>query len=695
MKKTIIFFFTILVAFNLTAKQNSKLKTQELKVEPTFWWTDMYNPILQVMIYGKNISNAEISINHPGVELVEKKLTNNPNYVFLYLNIKDAKAGFFNIELKNDRQKRTIKYELKERTPNSANRETFSEKDNVYLIMPDRFVNGNPQNDNVEGYAQGVDRSGLGFRQGGDIEGMIQKMPYLADLGITALWTTPLLENNDTEYSYHHYGATDYYKIDPRLGTNDDYLRLSKAARENGIKLIIDIVPNHCGSGHWWMKDIPAKDWFNMWDTYTSSNYRMTAWTDPHVSQADLHRLTHGWFSHNMPDFNLNNPLLFDYLTQAYIFWIERAEIAGMRIDTYPYNDIQVAAKFVQTIRDEYPKMNVVGECWVKTPAETAYYQSGNNNKDGFDSRLQSVMDFVLKDKLQEAFKEGEGWDTGMAKFYSHLAQDFVYPNPNFIMNFVDNHDIDRLSTAYESINEYKMALAMLVTVRGYPQIYYGNEIMLEGIAGSYEGHRYTFPGGWADDKRDAFTREGRTKNENEVFDYLKALLNYRKDNPVLQNGKMMQFIPENDIYVFFRYNDEKTVMVICNNNDREMTLDTKRFTERIKDFEMGVEITNGNWIDVKEEIKLPEKTVIVLELISDSKNKTLVGDEIMDYFKTKFSYDAKLFVVDGLPYEIDSLKNLQIKLSEIKSVNFLKPETINQVFEKQRDKGMILIRTK
>ncbi len=433
--------------------QNSNAYTcknkPNIKVEPTYWWVGMKNPNLQIMLYGKDIAKYKVSIEKDSnVQLLKTEKTDNPNYLFVYVNIpKTTKKEFFNIELKKTFSKKIIKYELKKRIPNSAERESFSEKDNVYLIMPDRFANGNPKNDSITGYHQGVDRKNLGKRHGGDIEGMIQKMPYLADLGITTLWTTPLLENNDTQYSYHHYACTDYYKIDPRLGTNDDYLRLSQTAKKNGIKLIIDIVPNHCGGKHWWLKDIPAKDWFNHWKTYTSSNYRMNLWTDPHASKSDLHRLTNGWFAPNMPDLNLNNPLLFDYLKQAYIYWIERAQISGIRVDTYPYNDIHTAARFIQSIRDEYPKMNVVGECWVKTPAEIAYFQSGNNNKDKFDSRLQSVMDFVLKDKLTEAFNEKESWETGMIKFYNHFAQDFVYANPNFIMNFVDNHDIDRYTT--------------------------------------------------------------------------------------------------------------------------------------------------------------------------------------------------------------------------------------------------------
>lgn len=625
MKKILYIFFSIFFLFQFpidaTIQKVSQGGFRGLQhIEPTYWWTNMHHSTLQIMLHGKDVAKCNVSINYPGISIADKKLTDNPNFIFLYINIsKETKAGFFSIVLncKTEKEQQIIFYELKERKPNSAERESFSEKDNVYLLFPDRFVNGNPQNDSVKGYIQGVNRTNLSFRQGGDIEGIIQKIPYLADLGITALWTTPFFDDNDTNYSYHHYASTDYYKIDPRLGTNDDYLRLSQTASKYGIKMIIDVVPNHCGGSHWWVKDLPAKDWFNTWDKYTSSNYRITAWTDPYASEADRYKLTHGWFAPNMPDLNLNNPLLFDYLRQAYIFWIEKADIAGMRVDTYPYNDIHVASKFIKSIQDEYPKMNVVGECWVKSPAETAYYQSGNNNKDGFDSHLQSVMDFVLKDKLSEVFNENEGWDSGTARFYSHFAQDFVYPNPNMIMNFVDNHDIDRYSTSVKGdAQKYKMGLAMLIASRGYPQIYYGTEIMIDGIPGDYQGHRFDFPGGWSDDKRNAFTAEGRTDKENEVFDYLKSLLNYRKNNAVLQSGKMTQFISENGMYVFFRHNAEKMVMVICNNNEKETVLNTKRFAECTKNYKSGKEITSGEISDIQNQISIKAKTVMLLELI-------------------------------------------------------------------------------
>ena len=613
MKKTILFIIILLAAIHIYAKNPSLVQ----RVEPSYWWIDMKKPEFQLMIYGNGISTAEISINYPGVTISRKEITDNPNYVFIYLNITEKTLpGKFNIAIFKDKKKQTIVYELKKRREGSAARKSFTEADAIYLLMPDRFANGSPSNDSIPGYYQGVHREIAGARHGGDIDGIISKIPYLADLGITTLWTTPLFEDNDTQYSYHQYSCTDYYKIDPRLGNNEDYLRLSETCHQNGLKLIIDVVPNHCGWKHWWMNDLPAKNWLNTWPTYTSSNYRMTAWTDPHASESDLYKLTHGWFAPNMPDLNLQNPLLFDYLRQVYTFWIETANIDGMRVDTYPYNDIKTAAKFIQEIRNEYPNMNVVGECWVKTPAEIAYYQSGNNNKDGFDSRLTSVMDFCLKDVFSSAFNENESWDGGMARFYSLYAQDFVYSNQNMIMNFLDNHDIDRYSTAVKrDVLKYKMGLAMLITSRGYPQIYYGTEILLDGIPGDYQGHRFDFPGGWANDKRNAFTADGRTNAENEVFNYLKTLLNYRKNNPVLQNGKMKQFIPENGIYVNFRYNNDKTLMIIANNNQETKELNLNRFKEMLSWKSEGVEITSSIKYSLQNPVSVPAKTVLILEL--------------------------------------------------------------------------------
>jgi len=593
------------------------------RVEPPFWWAEMNQPEMQIMLYGDDLRYAEIFIDHPGVTISRKELSENRNCIFLYLEImREVKPGEFNIVLTKGEKEQTIKYELKKRRKDSASRISFSEADAIYLIMPDRFVNGNPKNDFINGYQQGVNRKDPGSRHGGDIAGIISKIPYLAELGITALWTTPLFENNETQYSYHHYACSDYYRVDPRLGENEDYIRLSDACHAYGLKLIIDVVPNHCGSSHWWMKDLPAKDWLNTWPTYTSTNYKITAWTDPHASSADLNRLTHGWFAPSMPDLNLQNPLLFDYLRQVYVYWIEYANIDGIRVDTYPYNDIKTAARLIQSIRDEYQQMTVVGECWVNTPAEIAYYQSGTNNKDGFDSRMTSVMDFALKNTFKLSFNETEKQDSGMIRFYEHFAQDFVYANTNLIMNFLDNHDICRYSSVVKrDVKKYKMALAILLTIRGYPQIYYGTEIMLEGNCkdsyedNCYEGHRFDFPGGWAADQRNAFTEKGRTSEENEVYNYLKTLLNYRKNNPVLHNGGMKQFIPEDGIYVYFRFNKEKTLMIIANDNDNAKQLAVERFDEMLNTKTIGVSIVTGDKYLLSSPVSIPAKTVLILEI--------------------------------------------------------------------------------
>lgn len=587
-------------------------------LEPLYWWIGMQNTELQLSIHGENMGLCEASINYPGVEITKQVKTDNPNYLFVYVNIDPAtKPGKFTIQFtKNGKKYTSCKYELKARSENAAVKNSFNSSDAVYLLMPDRFVNGNYKNDAVKGYIQGVNRSDLGQRHGGDLAGVISKVPYIADLGCTALWITPFFDNNDTAYSYHHYSTSDYYRIDPRLGTNQDYKNLADSCHAHGLKLILDVVPNHCGGTHWWCKDKPTKDWFHEWPTYTGSNYRMTAVTDPHASEIDKKILEKGWFAGNMPDLNLENRELFVYLSQMYIWWIEYAGVDGLRVDTYPYNNVHVAAQFIQRLRDEYPTMNIVGECWVKTPLEVAYYQSGNNNKDGFDSRLPSVMDFLLKDHLQAAFNEQDSWDFGTSRLYAHYAQDFAYPDVNNVMNFLDNHDIDRFSVAVKrDVKKFKMGLAHLLTTRGYPQIYAGTEIMLDGIWGNYEGHRFDFIGGWKEDARDAFTAEGRTDEENEIFDYTRKLLNFRKNATALHTGKMIQFIPYDGIYVYARTNDEQTVLIITNNNEQEKTISLERYKEILKDYKAGYEIITNKNYPLHLDLQIPGKTCFVLNL--------------------------------------------------------------------------------
>jgi glycosidase len=468
----------------------------------------------------------------------------------------------------------------------------------------------------VEGYIQKVDNTNLHQRQGGDIEGIIQHLDYIADLGMTALWTTPLLDDNDTLYSYHHYSTTNFYKVDPRLGTNDDFVRLVEECHRHGLKYIMDIVPNHVNPRHWWHNDLPDSNWYNQWETFTRTNYKIVCATDPHASKADKDQLQKGWFDVNMADLNYNNKLLFDYVLQSYIYWAELTGLDGFRVDTYPYNDLNLASQMMAGIRREYPNMNLVGECWVKSIPEMAYFQTGNNNRDGFDSQLPSIMDFILKDWLEMAFVEGEAWDKGMIRFYNHFAQDFALPNPDLVMNMLDNHDMARYSNAVkDDVKLIKMGMAMLATVRGYPQYYYGDEILIEGKGGSYEDARHCFPGGWAHHEKNAFDPKQRTKEQKEVYNYLRSILQFRKTSEALCYGKMTHFLPDDGVYCFFRYTNNQKVMVVVNSNEKAKKLNLERFNEMDIVGHQARNVATGRMVNLKETHKFEGKTVTILEI--------------------------------------------------------------------------------
>ncbi len=587
------------------------------RIEPAEWWAGMAHEELQVMLYGEGIAEAEVGFKGDELRIDSTVRTDNPNYLFLYVDVKDAAAGEYTLTVRKGGRRQNVAYRLRNRREGSAARRSFGTEDAVYLIMPDRFANGNRENDEVEGYHEGVVPGDLRMRQGGDIEGIIEHLDYIAGMGMTAVWTTPLLEDNDTSLSYHHYACTDYYKVDPRFGRNEDYRRLSDECHMRGLKLIIDMVPNHCGSGHWWHNDLPARDWYNRWGEFTRTNYNTTVWTDPHRSERDMRLLRDGWFDTNMPDMNLNNPLVFDYVRQAYTYWIEYANIDGVRVDTYPYNDIRTAARLMRAINREYPHLTIVGECWVKTVTEMAYYQTGAGNRDGFDSGLQSVMDFTMKDYFDWVFMEPEAWNTGVIRFYNHMALDFAIPNPDMVMNMLDNHDMSRFAAEVGHDKRlYKMGLALVSTLRGYPQFYYGDEIMQVSPKGGYENCRHRMEGGWEGDPRSVFTREGRTADENEIYDYLSALLNFRRECPAFHTGsKMKQFIPRDGVYTFFRYRDDAKVMVVTNNNDDERRVETAPFAEMEIEGRSARCVTSGEEFVIGKEIRVPGKTVLVLEI--------------------------------------------------------------------------------
>lgn len=608
----LIFIIMLLSNLSIFAKPASIVE----RMEPSQWWVDMNNTEVQIMLYGKNIAQSEPSLNVSDLKISRVERTSNPNYLFLYLDIKEAKAGEYNITLNRGRKKEVVKFTLNQRRSGSAERASFDSRDAVYLLMPDRFANGNPNNDNVEGYVEKTEYGNLHERQGGDIKGIIEHLDYIADLGFTALWTTPMFEDNDKNYSYHHYATSNYYLIDPRFGTNEEFKMMIECCHQKGLKYILDIVPNHVNPRHWWHNDLPDFTWYNQWDTFTRTNYQTSAAPDINASEADRKALQDGWFDTNMADINLGNPLFFDYMRQMYVYWIEWANIDGLRVDTYPYNNLDDAARLMKSIRDEYPNLNIVSECWVKTVPEMTYYQSGHPNLDGYDSHMPSVMDFMLKDYFDNVFNEKEGWNSGLKKFYHHFVQDFAIYNPYNVMNFFGNHDMNRFSAAVDrDMDKYKMGLALLAVIRGIPQYYYGDEIMLDGSGDGYEAARRCFPGGWSGDEYNAFTEKGRTKEQQEVHQYLRSILRFRKSSEALTVGKTMHFIPENGIYCIFRYTDNEKVMVLVNNNSEDTQVDLSRFNE------MNIIGASANNIvtDTKStlggSITLEGKSVTILEI--------------------------------------------------------------------------------
>lgn len=590
------------------------------RVEPPHWWVGMKNTELQLLVYGKNISKAKLNLNYEGVSIKHTERVESPNYLFITLTIaKNTKAGTLDLIFeKENGTKENYKYQLKERKKNASKKEGFSSKDAMYLLMPDRFANGRTDNDSMEGMLEKVNRKALNGRHGGDIEGIIKHLDYLQEMGFTALWTTPVMEDNLPEVSYHHYAISDYYKIDARFGTNEDYRRLSAEAKKRGIKLIMDVVTNHCSTAHWWMKDLPTSDWIHQFPEFTRSNYRMSTLTDPHSSQIDKKINSEGWFDTTMADLNQKNPLVLNYFTQLFIWWIEYADLGGLRIDTFPYNDIYAMAKFNQRIMDEYPNFNIVGECWQHNPQEIAYWQKDARNHDGYNSQMPTVMDFPFTDAITLAVNEEAGWSSGLSRLYELFTMDYVYADLNNLLIFLDNHDTERFATLItQDTAKMNLALTALFTVRGIPQFYYGTELLMGGDKKLGDGDiRRDFPGGWEGDSRNAFTERGRTEKENKVFNHVKTLLNFRKNATALQTGKMLHYIPENDIYVYFRYDDSQRIMIVLNNNNEAKMIQNERFSEGLSGYTKARNVLTGRKIEIKTKMKVPAKGVLVLELL-------------------------------------------------------------------------------
>ena len=592
------------------------LQAQIDKIEPPFWWVGMQNPALQLMIHGNNIGDASLTIDDSDVELVKVHKADSPNYLFVDLLLSHKKSeGTIDIQFKMSNGDKSIhKYELKKRKWTGEDATGFNSSDVLYLITPDRFANGDLSNDQFQDMKEGLDRSAPYGRHGGDIKGIVDNLAYIDDMGFTAIWLNPVLENDQDAWSYHGYATTDFYHVDARFGTNEEYLELSEKARQKGIGLVMDIIVNHCGHQHWWAKDLPFSDWYNQLDTsIVYSNHRKETLLDPYVSDSDRQGMVQGWFSDRMPDLNQKNPFMSKYLIQNSIWWIEYAKLCGIRQDTYSYPYKDFMTDWTCAIMDEYPNFNIVGEEWIDDPAVISYWQQGKVNIDGYSSCLKSLMDFPLTFSMHKAFTEDEAWGKGLIRLYQSLSKDFHYEDPNELVIFPDNHDMSRIYTQLdEDYDRYKMAMVFLLTTRGVPQIFYGTEILMSHKGTDSHGAiRSDFPGGWPQDSINAFVGVHLENKQKEAQAFCKRMLNWRKTKPVIHHGALKHFIPKDGVYVYFRYDDENVIMVAINKNDKRKEIFLDHFKE--------MDIANRAFYNIVDKRRIAVSDQLVLEANSAS----------------------------------------------------------------------------
>lgn len=578
------------------------------------------NTEVEVLFYHKELSLANYQPKAPQGTVTIKRVTRteNPRYVFVALDVPAAtRPGVVPITFSDGKKSITYNYELKARSSDKNRAQGFNSSDVMYLIMPDRFANGDPKNDSLRGFYQGVHRDKPFGRHGGDLQGIINNLDYIRSLGVTTIWLNPVLENNQKRESYHGYAITDLYNVDRRFGDNELYLDFISKSHQLGLKVVQDMVMNHIGIEHWLMKDLPSRDWVHQFPSDTRSNYRGGVISDPYQSKEDAHIMANGWFDSTMPDVNQQNELFARYLVQNSIWWIEHAGIDGIRMDTYPYPDKNFMARWAKALLDEFPSFNIVGEVWLNHVASTAYWQKGAVNKDGYQSHLPSVTDFPLFFAMQRAFNETGGWDNGLVRLYDLLSLDQAYPNPSGNLIFLDNHDVTRTFTSLgKDVNRLKMALTFLVTTRGIPQLYYGTEILMEGDGSVHPEVRKDYPGGWSNDTTNAFSGQGLSKSQREFRDFMAKLLIWRKTSKAVHEGKLVHFIPKDNVYVYFRcLESRETIMVLLNGNEKSMTIDTSRYLELLGKHQTGFNPLTGETLSSLRTIELPAKGSIILEL--------------------------------------------------------------------------------
>lgn len=601
------------------------------RIDPANWFVGMKNTSLQLMVYGENIRQADVTTDYDGVKIDSIVRLDSPNYLLVYLNLEGVKPGEMTLNFKNGKAVKKVKYELKAREKRGEERMGFTNADVLYMLMPDRFADGNPDNNDIKGMnPYKTDRSQPSLRHGGDLEGIRRHLDYFKELGVTALWFTPVLENNSPGGSYHGYATTDYYRVDPRFGTNDEYRRLTDEAHAKGLKIVMDMIFNHCGFEHPWIKDMPSKDWLNtpewLYDRkdktkaevnrkYMQTTYKLTPTVDPYASAIDLKETVDGWFVPSMPDLNQRNPHVIRYLIQNSIWWIETVGIDGIRMDTYPYADADAMALWMKTIDEEYPNFNVVGETWVSDPPYTAAWQKDSKISQR-NSYLKTVMDFSFHAKINQAkYENTDGSGNGMNRIYENFVYDYLYPNPSSVMAFVENHDTDRFLGNGRDTTALKQAMAILLTVKRIPQLYYGTEILMNGTKEKTDGYvRKDFPGGFPGDDHNAFTAGGRTPEENAMFTWLSRLLHWRQGNDVITKGSQTQFIPYNGVYVIARRYNGKNVMTVVNGTGRTTVFAVRRYAEVIGHNTEAKDVLTDRTVSLTDDTQLEPRKVMILE---------------------------------------------------------------------------------
>ena len=589
------------------------------RVEPPFWWQGFKNSELQLLVHGENVGDLAPSIDYPGIDVARVERGDSQNYLFVYLDINaSAEPGTFEIVFSAEDRSVAHPYELRERTANSSHVGSVDGSDVIYLITPDRFANGDPANDSLEDYADKLDRDDDYGRHGGDLAGIGQRLDYIRDMGFTAVWLNPVLENAMPESSYHGYAITDLYRVDPRFGSNEEYRALAERMRSMDMGLVMDMVANHIGSGHWWMEDLPADDWLNVPEKRTKTSHARTTNQDPYASEFDKRSHADGWFSESMPDLNQRNPLLADYLVQNTIWWIEYLGLSGIRMDTHPYPDKHYMAEWSRRVSEEFPNLMLTGEEWSGNPAIVAYWQRGKTNHDGYTSYMPSMLDFPLQIALKKSLtEEVPWWDSPWTSAYEMLGNDFLYPDPDKLVIFPDNHDMSRIYTQLdEDYALYRMAIVYYLTMRGIPSLYYGTEVLMSHPGTDSHGAiREEFPGGWPDSDRNAFSGEDLSDDQRDAQQFVQQLLTWRKSKPVIHTGKLMQFTPIKNVYAYFRYDDDDTVMVIFNLGEDAASVDTARFAERLGDAKSAVDVISGKAIELDESMELAPRSVMLLEI--------------------------------------------------------------------------------